>query len=71
MPPRRHHIGVKRMGELDTKPFVNAIKERYSTNEAAIRALKLCSLWEENIKDPNWHPFKVVFVDGRVKVCFC
>jgi len=44
------------------------MKKRYNADEAEIRALKLCSLWAENIKDTNWNPFKTVFVDGVAKV---
>jgi hypothetical protein len=62
------HIGVKRIRDLNTKPFINAMKKRYNADEAENRALKLCSLWVENIKDTNWNPFKIVFVDGVAKV---
>jgi len=44
------------------------MKKRYNADEAENRALKLCSLWVENIKDTNWNPFKIVFVDGVAKV---
>ncbi|KAA8515254.1 hypothetical protein F0562_018516 [Nyssa sinensis] len=59
------HIGVKRMGELDNKPFHEAIKRKYNELEADERALELCSLWEEYLRDPEWHPFKVIKVDGK------
>ncbi|CAN8293191.1 unnamed protein product [Cochlearia groenlandica] len=51
-------IGIKRMGELDEKPFMNVCKLRYSANEATVEAATLCSTWQENLKDPSWHPFK-------------
>lgn len=53
-------IGVKRMGELDNKPFLIALKRKYNEEEAEERASELCSLWEEYLKDPDWHPFKVI-----------
>jgi hypothetical protein len=62
-------IGVK-MGEFNTKSFIDAMKKRYNEDEAELRGEELWSLWEENINDPNWNPFKVVFVDGVPKVCF-
>ncbi|KAL9306289.1 putative XS domain-containing protein [Arabidopsis thaliana] len=51
-------IGVKRMGELDEKPFLDVCKLRYSANEAAVEAATLCSTWQENLKNPSWQPFK-------------
>jgi len=50
----RSQIGVKRMGELDNGPFLEAMKKRYNEKEA----LEL------------WHPFKVVMIEGKEKVCF-
>ncbi|CAL0308943.1 unnamed protein product [Lupinus luteus] len=58
-------IGVKRMGELDTRPFLEAMKKKYNEEEAEDRASELCSLWEEYLKDPDWHPFKVIMVEGK------
>lgn len=65
--PDNKQIGVKRMGELDTRPFFKVMMNRYKADEAEAqnRAAKLCSSWEESIKDPNWHPFKIIFVDGH------
>ncbi|XP_045787117.1 protein INVOLVED IN DE NOVO 2-like [Trifolium pratense] len=63
----RVHIGVKRMGELDTGPFHEAMKKIYNKEEAEDKATELGSLWEEYLKDPDWHPFKVVMVDGKEK----
>lgn len=53
-------IGVKRMGELDNKPFLAAAKAKFPAEEAEEKGLELCSLWEEYLRDPNWHPFKVL-----------
>jgi hypothetical protein len=58
------------MGEFNTKSFIDAMKKRYNEDEAELRGEELWSLWEENINDPNWNPFKVVFVYGVPKVCF-
>lgn len=58
------HIGIKRMGELDLKAFSKACqKER--TENAEVTAAFLCSKWEAEIKNPDWHPFRVVTVDGK------
>ncbi|CAA0836768.1 Protein INVOLVED IN DE NOVO 2 [Striga hermonthica] len=59
------HISVKRMGELDDKPFHRAMKRRYSEAEADERATELCSLWEEYLRDPEWHPIKVVNINNK------
>ncbi|KAL6979175.1 hypothetical protein U1Q18_020841 [Sarracenia purpurea var. burkii] len=60
-------ICVKRMGELDNKPFLTATKRKYPKEEAAGKAGELCSLWEDYLRDPSWHPFKVVLVGGDYK----
>lgn len=56
----RVNIGIKRMGEIDEKAFKNVCKQRYSAEEADIKAVELCSLWQEKLKNPEWHPFRVV-----------
>ncbi|XVF05507.1 hypothetical protein REPUB_Repub05bG0178200 [Reevesia pubescens] len=56
----RASIGVKRMGELDIKPFQIAAKRKYSAVEANEKAAELCSLWQEYLRDPIWHPFKIL-----------
>ncbi|MBA0694849.1 hypothetical protein Goari_005117 [Gossypium aridum] len=61
---RRANIGVKRMGELDGKPFLEAMKRRYNGELAEERASEMCSLWEEYLKDPDWHPFKRIKLEG-------
>ncbi|KAL2539945.1 Protein INVOLVED IN DE NOVO 2 [Abeliophyllum distichum] len=58
-------IGVKRMGELNNKPFHEAMKKKYNEVEADERASELCSLWEEQLKDSEWHPIKVVEINGK------
>lgn len=63
--PKNPHLGVKRMGELENKPFYDAMKRKYNESEAEDRASELCSLWEEFLRDPNWHPFKVVTTNGQ------
>lgn len=57
------------MGELDTKPFQSACKQKFSAGEAAFKSAELSSIWEERIKDPHWHPFKMVIVGEEPQVC--
>ncbi|KAL8252245.1 hypothetical protein R6Q59_035938 [Mikania micrantha] len=63
----RTNIGIKRMGEINTKAFQDACKERFNSEEAEIKTSELCSLWQEKLKTPEWHPVKVVAVDGAHK----
>ncbi|KAL1327315.1 hypothetical protein HN51_037378 [Arachis hypogaea] len=63
--PAQGNIRVKRMGQLDGKPFLEFFTRRYNEEEAEERATELCSLWEEYLKDPDWHPFKVITIDGK------
>ncbi|KAF9616561.1 hypothetical protein IFM89_030328 [Coptis chinensis] len=59
-------IGIKRMGELDVKPFQNACEQRFSVkDEVKLKAVELCSLWQDHLKKPEWHPFKVVVEEGK------
>ncbi|KAJ8559528.1 hypothetical protein K7X08_003586 [Anisodus acutangulus] len=53
-------ICVKRMGELNEKPFHAAAKKMFNSEEAAEKAVELCSLWEDHLRDPSWHPYKVI-----------
>ncbi|GAU42601.1 hypothetical protein TSUD_49500, partial [Trifolium subterraneum] len=57
--PKATNIGTKRMGELDEQVFLNACKKRYF-EEGGVKGMELCSFWQENVKNSNWHPFKVI-----------
>ncbi|XP_021906356.1 factor of DNA methylation 1-like [Carica papaya] len=63
----RTNIGIKRMGELDQKPFLNTCKQRFPIAEVDVEASTLCSLWQENLKDPAWHPFKITNDGGTAQ----
>lgn len=56
-------IGIKRMGELDEKAFQLACKRKFAKGDADVKAAIFCSEWQENLKNPDWHPFKVI-TDG-------
>ncbi|KAJ4825495.1 hypothetical protein Tsubulata_047167, partial [Turnera subulata] len=53
MSGRYGDIGVKRMGELDTRPFFEAMKIKYGEQDAEDRAFEICSLWKEYLRDPG------------------
>ncbi|BBH04785.1 XH/XS domain-containing protein [Prunus dulcis] len=61
----RAFIGVKRMGELESKPFQTACKRKYPMDEADDQAAALCSLWESYLRDSCWKPFKTIRVAFR------
>ncbi|BFG34122.1 hypothetical protein CerSpe_203960 [Prunus speciosa] len=61
----RAFIGVKRMGELESKPFQTACKRKYPMDEADDQAVALCSLWESYVRDSCWKPFKTARVAFR------
>ncbi|KAE8735156.1 Protein INVOLVED IN DE NOVO 2 [Hibiscus syriacus] len=58
-------IGLKRMGELDSRPFLEAMKRKYNEELAEERASEICSLWEVYLKDPDWHPFERIKLEGE------
>ncbi|CAH8359918.1 unnamed protein product [Eruca vesicaria subsp. sativa] len=60
----RSHIGVRRMGELDTKPFMEAMRRKYCLEDLEDWAVEVIQLWEEYLKDPDWHPFKRIKLDA-------
>ncbi|XP_027907732.1 factor of DNA methylation 1-like isoform X1 [Vigna unguiculata] len=62
------NIGIKRMGELDQKVFVTKCKERFSLQEAGTKGVELCSLWQENVKNSAWHPFKVITNEDKAEI---
>ncbi|KAI3840629.1 hypothetical protein MKX03_004641 [Papaver bracteatum] len=56
------------MGELHSKPFCDALKDICSSSSEdrfSDQSVLLCNFWEQMLKDPLWHPFKVALVDGK------
>ncbi|ESQ45681.1 hypothetical protein EUTSA_v10010188mg [Eutrema salsugineum] len=59
-------IGVKRMGELVAKPFMDAMQKKYGRQQdVEDRAIEVLQLWEEYIRDNVWLPFKRIKLDNR------
>ncbi|CAH1432457.1 unnamed protein product [Lactuca virosa] len=53
------------MGELDAKPLIASAKRRCLSEEDTA---KFVSLWEDHLRDPSWHPFKVIAIgEGESK----
>lgn len=63
----RTNIGIKRMGEIDDKAFLNESKTRFTDEEALVKASEGSSLWQENLKDPAWHPFRIREINGKTE----
>lgn len=64
----RANIGLKRLGDLDNKPFQDACRQKFSAEEAQIQASTLISVWQSHVTDSNWHPFKVIETNGNAEV---
>ncbi|CAL4965220.1 unnamed protein product [Urochloa decumbens] len=60
-------IGVKRMGQLDEKPFHYACKRKYRDDNPEGKAARLVSSWQEELKNKSWNPFTTISVDGEEK----
>ncbi|XP_010443691.1 PREDICTED: protein INVOLVED IN DE NOVO 2-like [Camelina sativa] len=60
---------VKRMGQLNPEPFLPAVMKKFKVprSRAEVKAMQLCSVWEANIGDGQWSPFKIEESDGTAK----
>jgi hypothetical protein len=56
------------MRELDLEAFSKACRKKCSDEDAEFTAAFLCSKWEAEIKNPDWHPFRVIMTDGKEMV---
>lgn len=66
----RTTIGVKKLGEIDVKPFLNVCNQRFTGDEAMVQFAMLYSKWQHNINDLSWVPFKVLEDEDGTKVSF-
>ncbi|MCL7048819.1 hypothetical protein MKW94_005463 [Papaver nudicaule] len=59
-------IGIKRMGELNEKPFRDICIQKFQTSDWETKSAELCSLWQNNIQDSEWYPYKHVTIDNEL-----
>ncbi|PIN12174.1 hypothetical protein CDL12_15220 [Handroanthus impetiginosus] len=65
-----HHrtlFGIRKMGEINRKPFEETCLKKSCEKDWREESAKLCSLWEENVKNPHWHPFKRIKINGSLQ----
>ncbi|KAF8647283.1 hypothetical protein HU200_065434 [Digitaria exilis] len=60
----RQNIRIKMMGEINCKPFLDAALGEHPSDIAKDEAVKNCSVWQQKIQDPAWHPYKRITEDG-------
>lgn len=71
----RMNIGIKKMGEVNLKPFRDACSKRFRSGNWdekfgnwEEKSVMLCSSWQREISDPGWQPFKQETVNGKLTV---
>ncbi|XP_026410964.1 factor of DNA methylation 1-like [Papaver somniferum] len=62
----RANIGIKRMGELNAKPFRDACSQKFSPSEQETKFAELCSLWQKHIQNSEWYPFENVAINNNL-----
>ncbi|PIA60328.1 hypothetical protein AQUCO_00300077v1 [Aquilegia coerulea] len=62
----RSGIGFKLMGELNIKPFQDVCRQKFPSEEYDVKSAELCSMWQENIKNQEWYPFKRIQANGKL-----
>ncbi|XP_058181773.1 factor of DNA methylation 5-like [Rhododendron vialii] len=63
----RTSLRIKRMGEVDRRPFKELCLQKCSSGDWDEMSAKLCSSWEEEMRNPHWHPFKKITVEGKLQ----
>lgn len=66
-------IGIKRMGEVEQRPFRNACLKRFRSGDWdekygnwEEKTMELCSLWQSHLSNPGWQPFKKEVINGKL-----
>lgn len=53
------------MIKLDFGPFLSAMKMKFLGEVAKMKAREFFSLWEDYLRDPTWHPCRIITDEGR------
>nr|XP_045090324.1 factor of DNA methylation 5-like [Aegilops tauschii subsp. strangulata] len=68
----RTSIGIKKMGMLNLESLEKAFNQKLSEPaESSYHAALFCEKWENEIRNPKWHPFKAIMVDGKEMEILC
>ncbi|XP_021749523.1 factor of DNA methylation 1-like [Chenopodium quinoa] len=51
-------IGIKRIGKIDPQPFRDVCFKKFCSLSWEEKFNELYSLWQENVNDSSWNPFK-------------
>ncbi|KAE8718028.1 hypothetical protein F3Y22_tig00110020pilonHSYRG00469 [Hibiscus syriacus] len=60
-------LGIKRMGDIDQKAFEVAFSQKLPNEDWRETCATLCSLWQQNVQDSEWHPFKMIDTEGNLQ----
>lgn len=63
----RTTLRIKRMGEVDVRPFQELCSRRRCDGDQDTMTMMICSAWQENVKNPQWQPFKNALIEGKLK----
>lgn len=63
-------IAVKKMGELNPAPWRVACKQKFKNHPDGweLQFATIFSDWDSNLRNTQWHPFKVVQVGEKHEV---
>ncbi|CAA0815841.1 Factor of DNA methylation 1 [Striga hermonthica] len=48
------------MGAIDDKAFTTACRKRFLAGEAEVKAVQMCSIWQEKVENVEWRQIRVV-----------
>ncbi|GMY08498.1 factor of DNA methylation 2-like [Fagus crenata] len=61
----RSQLAIRRMGEIDWKPFQHMCSQKFPGLDCKKISAELCSKWQEKLRNPQWQPFKIVLKNGE------
>eukprot|EP00252_Welwitschia_mirabilis_P013961 TRINITY_DN30962_c0_g1_i1.p1 TRINITY_DN30962_c0_g1~~TRINITY_DN30962_c0_g1_i1.p1 ORF type:complete len:176 (-),score=47.15 TRINITY_DN30962_c0_g1_i1:98-550(-) len=61
------NICIKRMGEMKDKPWIQACKKKFKSEEWQMKCTELFTLWDTYLRDSSWYPFKVKSIGDNLE----